>query len=234
MSWCDSFDKPNLSECDTKYSLTSSCPPSWVDLPLEEKSRTLGIREERRAQMLREIQGATLDLVEEKGLDATTIGDIAARVGISERTFFRYYSSKEHALMPGQQGLIDTLAGSESAHANAAGILGDLLAVCRGLFALEVEQSDFRRISRLLVREPEMMRVVARQERKLVDALSGALLRRGPLGPIPALLVAEVVTAAWRVAWQSFARKDFDGVDSDPLELFDETVRELGNLFPRT
>lgn len=183
--------------------------------------------------MLREIQGATLDLVEEQGLDATTIGDIAARVGISERTVFRYYGSKEHALMPGQQSLIDTLVCSESAHAKASGILGDLLAVCRELFALEVAQSDFRRISRLMVREPEMLRIVARQERNLVEALSSALVQRGPLGPIQALLVAEVVTAAWRVAWQTFARQEFDGVESDPVELFDETVRELGSLFPR-
>jgi AcrR family transcriptional regulator len=194
----------------------------------------VGIREEHRAQMLREIQGATLDLVEEQGLDATTIGDIAARVGISERTVFRYYPSKEHALMPGQQSLIDTLVDTNSPHASAAGILGDLLAVCRELFALEVEQSDFRRISRLMVQEPEMMRVVTRQERNLVDALSAALVQRGSLGQIQALLVAEVVTAAWRVAWQTFARHEFDGVASNPVALFDETVRELGELFPRT
>lgn len=191
----------------------------------------MGIREERRARMRREIQGATLDLVEKQGLDATTIGDIAARVGISERTVFRYYASKEHALMPGQQSLIDTLVGSESAHSTSSGILGDLLAVCRDLFAQEVEQSDFRRISRLMVQEPAMTRVVVRQERKLVEALSAALVGRGQLESIQALLVAEVVTAAWRVAWQSFARNEVDGVDSDPVELFEKTICELGKLF---
>ncbi|RAX48192.1 hypothetical protein DQ353_16525 [Arthrobacter sp. AQ5-05] len=191
----------------------------------------MGIREERRAQMRREIQGATLDLVEKQGLDATTVGDIAARVGISERTVFRYYASKEHALMPGQQSLIDTLVGSESAHSTSSGILRDLLAVCRDLFAQEVEQSDFRRISRLMVHEPAMTRVVVRQERKLVDALSAALVGRGQLESIQALLVAEVVTAAWRVAWQSFARNEVAGVDSDPVELFEKTICELGKLF---
>lgn len=194
-------------------------------------SRAVGIREEHRAQMLRGIQSAALDLVEKQGLDATTIGDIAARVGISERTVFRYYESKEHALMPGQQSLVDTLVGSESAHSSSAGILRDLLAVCRDLFAKEVEQSDFRRISRLMVREPAMTRVVIRQERALVDALSTALVERGQLESIQALLVAEVVTAAWRVAWQSFARNEFDGVDSDPVELFEKTNSELGKLF---
>lgn len=182
--------------------------------------------------MLHEIQGATLDLVEERGLETTTIGDIAARVGISDRTFFRYYSSKEHALMPAQQDLIDTLVANQSLHTSASGILGDLLAVCRELFAQEVQHSDFRRISRLMVREPEMLRIATGQERNVVESLSVALARRGPLDSLQALLVAEVVTAVWRVAWQTFARQEFDGLRSDPVGLFDETVRELGELFP--
>lgn len=184
--------------------------------------------------MLSEIQRAALDLVEEQGLDATTVGGIAARVGVSERTVFRYYATKEHALMPAQQGLIDALVSAESTHVSAAGILEDLLAVARELFAREVNESDFRRISRLMVQEPEMLRVVTRQERGLVETLSAALVRRGALGSLQGLLVAEVVTATWRIAWQSFAQNEVDGVDSDPLALFDETVRELAGLFPGT
>ncbi|GAA1664993.1 hypothetical protein GCM10010977_04380 [Citricoccus zhacaiensis] len=194
----------------------------------------MGIREEHRVRMLQDIQRAALDLVEEQGLEATTVGDIAARVGVSERTVFRYYPSKEHALMPGQQGLIDALVSSESAHHTPSGILEDLLAVCRELFSHEVEQRDFRRISRLLVQEPEMLRVVTRQERSLVEALSSALVHRGVLGTLQSLLIAEIVTACWRVAWQSFARYEVDGMDSDPVSLFDQTVRELGQLFPST
>lgn len=192
----------------------------------------MGIREEHRVRMLQEIQRATLELVEEQGLEATTVGEIARRVGISERTVFRYYASKEHALMPGQQGLIDALTSVESTHVSADGILDDLLAVSRGLFSYEVEQRDFRRISRLMVQQPEMLRVVTQQERRLVEALSATLVRRGPLRALQALLVAEVVTATWRIAWQSFATEELAGVESDPLALFDETVRELGRLFP--
>ncbi|GAA1116939.1 hypothetical protein [Citricoccus alkalitolerans] len=42
------------------------------------------------------------------------------------------------------------------------------------------------------------------------------------------------MTASWRVAWQSSARDEYDGVDSDPVALFDQTVREWGRLFPNT
>ncbi|MET0977657.1 MAG: helix-turn-helix domain-containing protein [Paeniglutamicibacter terrestris] len=193
----------------------------------------MGIRDDHRAQMLREIQGAMLDLVEERGLDATTVGDIAARVGISERTVFRYYASKEHVLMPGQQNLIEALVDHKTTSSGASGILEDLLSRCRELFALEVEQSDFRRISRLMVKEPQILRIAMHQERSLVKALSEALTQRGQLGQLRALLVAEVVTAAWRVAWQTFGQREIDGIDADPVAIFDETVRELGMLFPR-
>ncbi len=177
------------------------------------------------------IQGAALDLVENQGLEATTIGHIAERAGISERTFFRYYSSKEHALMPGQTGLVASLVQYESGSGDAAGIMADVLGACRENFAFEVQGSDFRRISRLLVREPELMRFVARQDRDLVEALGGALLKRGTLAKIQAMLVAEVAMVAWRVAWQSFARDELDGVESNPLDHFDRAVRELDKLF---
>lgn len=194
----------------------------------------MGIREDHRARMMSEIQDAALDLVEENGLAATTVADIAARVGISERTVFRYYATKVHALMPGQQGLIDALVASESTHTSASGILEDLLVVCREHFAREVEQSDFRRISRLLVQEPELLRAVTQLERNLVETLSAALVRTGSLNHLQGLVVTEVVTATWRIAWQSFARHEVDGLHSDPAPLFDDTVRELGSLFRGT
>jgi TetR/AcrR family transcriptional regulator, regulator of mycofactocin system len=49
----------------------------------------------RRPSTTREaIAGLALDLFERNGFDATTVDEIAAAVGISRRTFFRYYSSK--------------------------------------------------------------------------------------------------------------------------------------------
>lgn len=190
----------------------------------------MGIRDENRARMLREIQRAALDLVETNGVEATTVADIAARVGISERTVFRYYASKLDALMPGQQGLIDALVAVDGDRDDPAGILADLLAVTRAEFALEVSRHDFRRISRLLTREPELVHAVSSQERGLVEALTSALSGNGGLRHLQALLVAEVVTATWRVTWQSFAREESEGRECDPLGLFDDTVRELRGL----
>jgi mycofactocin system transcriptional regulator len=41
-----------------------------------------------------EIQRAALALFEERGFEATTLDDIAAALGVSRRTLFRYYPSK--------------------------------------------------------------------------------------------------------------------------------------------
>lgn len=59
-----------------------------------------GNMQERKHQFaLAEIQGVAFDLFLEKGYDGTTVDEIAAGAGISRRTFFRYYETKEDVVM---------------------------------------------------------------------------------------------------------------------------------------
>jgi TetR/AcrR family transcriptional regulator, regulator of mycofactocin system len=46
----------------------------------------------------REVARAALDLFARQGYEATTVDQIAAAVGVSRRTFFRYYASKREAV----------------------------------------------------------------------------------------------------------------------------------------
>lgn len=52
-------------------------------------------RDRVRAAVLAEITEAAIQLLDERGFDETTVDDLAKAAGISARTFFRYFPSKE-------------------------------------------------------------------------------------------------------------------------------------------
>jgi len=57
------------------------------------------LREQNRQHTGAAIHEATYQLVMANGVTATSIDDIADRAGVSRRTFFNYYTSKEYALL---------------------------------------------------------------------------------------------------------------------------------------
>lgn len=60
---------------------------------------TLGRRELKKLETRRAIRAAALELVLEGGLEGPTVELIAHRAGVSQRTFFNYFASKEDALV---------------------------------------------------------------------------------------------------------------------------------------
>jgi AcrR family transcriptional regulator len=52
-----------------------------------------------RTDTLRQLKETGLDLFTRNGFDATTVDEIASRAGISRRTFFRYFGSKEDVVL---------------------------------------------------------------------------------------------------------------------------------------
>src|SRR6266568_401324 len=59
----------------------------------------LPVRERTRRAVRGELAQLAADLFVEKGYDETTIDDLAAAAGMSKRTFFRYFASKEELVM---------------------------------------------------------------------------------------------------------------------------------------
>ena len=61
-------------------------------------------RQEHKLRTQRGLQTAALDLFAEQGYDDTTTDEIAERAGVSPRTFFRYFPTKESVLFVGEYG----------------------------------------------------------------------------------------------------------------------------------
>jgi AcrR family transcriptional regulator len=70
----------------------------------------LGLRARKRQETLRRITDAGVALFVERGFDAVTIDEIAAAAGISRRTFFHYFRSKDDVLLSFQSGMGEQIA----------------------------------------------------------------------------------------------------------------------------
>lgn len=71
-----------------------------------------GLRERKRRETLRRITDAGMRLFIENGYEATTLDEIATAAGISRRTFFYYFKSKDDILLSMQSGMGDMLAAA--------------------------------------------------------------------------------------------------------------------------
>ncbi len=70
----------------------------------------LPVRERTRRAVRGELAQLAVDLFVEKGYDETTIDDLAAAAGMSKRTLFRYFASKEELVMGKYEVLGEQLA----------------------------------------------------------------------------------------------------------------------------
>jgi AcrR family transcriptional regulator len=96
------------------------------------QARAVGLRERKRRSTLASIQSEALRLFRAKGYAETTVVEIAAAAGVSERTFFRYFPTKEDVVLLDEldSGFVASLRGQPNEltpFAAMARALGDLL-----------------------------------------------------------------------------------------------------------
>lgn len=83
----------------------------------------VGLREQKKQQARTAISVAAIELCRKHGFDSVTIDRIAERAGVSRRTYFRYFSTKEMALLDRRSRQLEAFRASlAEAHSDATAI----------------------------------------------------------------------------------------------------------------
>lgn len=144
---------------------------------------------------------AALELFHERGYNRTTVGDIATRAGLTERTFFRYFTDKREVLFGRAR---DLEKGIAEAIGNAPAGTSPLDAVVGALEAIAAEfppRRDYRARQRLIAAHPELRERELIKLASLTSAIAEGLRARGVTEP-PASLVAEAGIAIFKTAFE--------------------------------
>ena len=145
----------------------------------------------------RRLQQATLELFQERGYEAVTTAQIAARAGVTERTFFRHFADKREALFEGEEALHDALSTAVAAAPASMAVMDVLFAAFASLEPMLERNRPFTEPRRAVIAQ-----AAALQERVLTKTagvaatLSAARARRGVEAGLAAL-AAQVAMAAF-------------------------------------
>jgi AcrR family transcriptional regulator len=78
--------------------------------PTKATTRAPSLRDKHKNQTARALRAAALKLFATQGYDATTTEEIAEKAGVSARTFFRYFPTKESLMFSGEHDWIQSYA----------------------------------------------------------------------------------------------------------------------------
>lgn len=195
----------------------------------------LGLRERRRRETARDVSDAAIELFERKGVHGTTVDDIAQAAGISQRTFFRYYATKEHALFVEDEGFDTVMRESLQAIRGGAPIVAALESGWMRLFdefdRRPADRARALRVRRLIHAEPSLLALAlakdAEHEDRLTDAAVDAAGADADVLMARALIAA--VGTATRLAFDEWARRAEMGTPARVREIYAEVRRGLAS-----
>lgn len=118
--------------------------------------RTEGLREQKRRQTHQRIAEVGLSSFLAKGYEATTLEEIAAAAGISRRTLFYYFKSKDDILLAHLSGYADILKSAILENASAAAPLDLVRATLVDLSTTRFQSYQTIAFARL-IRESEIL-----------------------------------------------------------------------------
>ncbi|MCX5396782.1 TetR family transcriptional regulator [Streptomyces sp. NBC_00102] len=172
------------------------------------------------------LEQAAMELYGERGFDQTTAAQIAARAGLTERTFFRHYADKREVLFGGahllEEAFVDALADTPA----TAAPMDAMASALESVAAFFADRHAFARQRQAVIassaelRERELIKLA-----KLAAALSVTLRERGVPEPA-ASLTAEAGIAVFKVGFARWV----GGAENEERPLLDFLRESLVEL----
>jgi AcrR family transcriptional regulator len=134
-----------------------------------------GLRERKKEQTRVALAKAGLRLFAERGYDETTLAEIADAAGVSTRTIFAYFASKEDILFANLQTMCDSVAGAVTER--PAGM--DALTALRDFIVSSASQKDEvdHRLAELIAADPTLASHQRARVSQLQDMLAAELAK---------------------------------------------------------
>ncbi len=199
-------------------------PPTPEDPDALDGEGSLGLRERKRLATEAAMRAAALDLASERGFDDVTVDEICARAGVSPRTFFNYFASKEDAVLhvgptpPGGPDLARFVAGGPG-----GALLPDLATMMGQHMSRHLPPAaDLTRHHRLLSAEPRLQARFRAGMRAVEEGIAAAIAERTgrDAGDHEVQVLVAVVSGLVRV---SMMRWVADGGESPLADQLDHT-----------
>lgn len=166
-----------------------------------------GLRARRKLATREALAEAAVSLFAARGFDAVAVEDIAAAAGVSRRTFFRYFPSKEAAFFAGQEERLDGFRAALADHRRGDPPLAGLRRAALAIAArYEHDRDEVLREHALLQRSSALHAYDAQLDGRWEGALRAALQAEGADADDTALLAGAllgVMRAALREWFES-------------------------------
>jgi AcrR family transcriptional regulator len=153
---------------------------------------------------------AAMALFAERGYTKTTVGDIAARAGLTERTFFNHFADKREVLFADSEHLAKQIVDAARAAPKSEAPLDAVMSAYEstGDF-FEARRSITRKRSELVAAQPELRERELIKLMSLAAAVTEALKQRGTPSA-SASLASEMGAAIFRVGFEQWTRDPKD------------------------
>ncbi|MDQ4213899.1 TetR/AcrR family transcriptional regulator [Microbacterium sp. ASV81] len=195
----------------------------------------LGLMSRRKAETAREIAAEASRLFADRGVAQVTAAEIAEAAGVSLRTFYRYFPTKEDAVAP------ELEVGAARWQAALREVDGDLAAAVPGVIRTmltpttaeeEASITRIRPLLRALAEDRDLRAVWHRVNHESEETLVALIQERGDRDRFGARVLAAAATEAIRIGLEEWAESDagLSGKGSPA----DVAVRVFAALAPRS